>query len=52
MNSFDKTSIIVALVACLSLLGIVRMATDYGIAVEQIKAQVEITKMQHMCIDS
>lgn len=51
MNSFDKASTLIAFIISLSILGIVKMATDYGIAVEQTKAHVEITRTQHLCSD-
>lgn len=50
MNSFDKTSIIIATIICLTLLGVVKMATDYGTHAAQLKAQAESTKMQHICV--
>lgn len=50
MNSFDKTSIVIAMILGWTLMGIVKMATDYGVTVEQTRAQTEIARLNHICV--
>lgn len=52
MNSFDKATITIVGFICFTLINVVAIFCIHNQRVEQTKAQVEIVRMQHLCLDS